>query len=201
MGTLEDPEGFKRITQSYKVLFDIHPQMLRDMIVNPYPPVILEEKIQRAGINFMNELQREEKAVINRIGTDGYLQMDGSLLYKLIRHFELVTRPSAGWGKKPEQHAVNQGDDVERLRYLRNLVIHKPRSTMTTPESDRFFFEFRQCAGRLDRYMKRSTNVFTDEITKVQSNTVDDAASLAYHKQCENTLQLKGNSNNSYWRN
>ncbi|XP_076081573.1 uncharacterized protein LOC143052425 [Mytilus galloprovincialis] len=38
--------------------------------------------------------------------------------------------------------------------------------------------------------MQRSTNVFTDKITKVQSTTVNDAASRIYHDQFENTLQM-----------
>lgn len=190
MATINDTEGFKRLMQACSVLFDIHPSMLHDMIVNKCSPIILDGKIQNAGKNFMNNLNKTEQTIVRSIKTDGYSKMDGSLFYKLIRHFELVNMPSEGWGKQPNPHAINQGDDVERLRYLRNSVFHRTQSAMTPTESKSFFEGFLQCAERLDKYLQRPIKVFTDRITKVQSNTVDDSSSLTYHKNFENTLQL-----------
>lgn len=199
MATINDTEGFKRLMQACSVLFDIHPSMLHDMIVNKCSPIILDGKIQNAGKNFMNNLNKTEQTIVRSIKTEGYSKMDGSLFYKLIRRFELVIMPSEGWGKQPKPHAINQGDNVERLRYLRNSVFHRTQSAMTPTESKSFFEGFRQCAERLDRYMQRSTNVFTDKITKVQSTTVNDAASRIYHDQFENTLQMTGNQIEYYW--
>ncbi|CAC5354880.1 unnamed protein product [Mytilus coruscus] len=193
MATINDAEGFNRLMQSCTVLFDIHPSMLSDMIINTCPPIILDEKIQNAGINFMNSLYTAEQTVVRRIRTEGYSKMDGSLLYKLIRHFELVTMPSEGWSKAPKPHALNQGDDVERFRYLQNSVFHRTQFAMTPTESKRFFEGFRQCAELLDRYLQRPTKVFTDEFTKVQSTTVNDAASRIYHYKFEETHQMTGN--------
>ncbi|XP_071140398.1 uncharacterized protein [Mytilus edulis] len=190
MATINDLEGFNRLMQSCIVLFDIHPTMLRDMFLNSCPPITLDKKIQNAGKNFMNSLHKTEKTVVRNMKTKGYREMDGSLLYKLIRYFELVDMPSEGWGKEPKPHALNQGDDVERLRYLRNSVFHRTESAMKPTESKSFFEGFRQCAERLDQFLQRPTKVYTDRIMEVQSKTVDDASSLTYHEKFDNTLQL-----------
>ncbi|XP_076081560.1 uncharacterized protein LOC143052414 [Mytilus galloprovincialis] len=190
MATINDLEGFNRLMQSCIVLFDIHPTMLRDMFLNSCPPITLDKKIQNAGKNFMNSLHKTEKTVVRNMKTKGYREMDGSLLYKLIRYFELVDMPSEGWGKEPKPHALNQGDDVERLRYLRNSVFHRTESAMKPTESKSFFEGFRQCAERLDQFLQRPTKVYTDRIMEVQSKTVDDASSLTYHEMFDNTLQL-----------
>ena len=53
---------------------------------------------------------------------------DFTLLYKLIRNF-LTTDPppTYGWGNPPSSGHVNETDDIERIRYLRNLLAHNSK--------------------------------------------------------------------------
>ena len=50
---------------------------------------------------------------------------DFTLLYKLIRN--LLTRipaPTCGWGSQPLPGHLNETDDIERIRHLRNILAH-----------------------------------------------------------------------------
>lgn len=49
-----------------------------------------------------------------------YNFFDVTLLYKLIRHLCPSLKPTNKWGKKPTTNNQNVGDDIERIRELRN---------------------------------------------------------------------------------
>lgn len=49
-----------------------------------------------------------------------YSEFDVSLLYKLIRNLCPSIKPTKGWGKDPDDADIQIGDDIERLRIIRN---------------------------------------------------------------------------------
>lgn len=49
-----------------------------------------------------------------------YNDFDVTLLYKLIRHLCLSLEPTNKWGNKPTRKDLSVGDDIERIRELRN---------------------------------------------------------------------------------
>jgi hypothetical protein len=50
---------------------------------------------------------------------------DFTLLYKLIRNLlPAIPAPTRGWGIQPLPGHVNETDDIERIRYLRNILAH-----------------------------------------------------------------------------
>jgi hypothetical protein len=54
---------------------------------------------------------------------------DFTLLYKLIRNLlTAIPPPTCGWGNKPLPGHLNETDDIERIRYLRNYLSHNPNS-------------------------------------------------------------------------
>lgn len=181
----------RRLLQACVVLFEIYPRMLKDMISNNFPSVKLDEIIKKAGKNLKKNFNPSETRIIDNIRTEGFTKMDSSLLYKLIRHFELVEKPSSGWDNKPKAGAIKQGDDVQRLRSLRNSIFHTSEATMTEQEHESFFSVFLQCADRLDRYLKRPQMIFTEEIKKVKS--LDDSILQPYNKKFEDTEKMQGN--------
>ena len=48
---------------------------------------------------------------------------DFTLLYKLIRNLA-IPAPTCGWGPRPLPGHLNETDDVERIRHLRNNLAH-----------------------------------------------------------------------------
>ena len=50
---------------------------------------------------------------------------DFTLLYKLIRNLlTAIPAPTCGWGNRPLPGHLNETDDIERIRYLRNELAH-----------------------------------------------------------------------------
>jgi hypothetical protein len=50
---------------------------------------------------------------------------DFTLLYKLIRNIlTAIPAPTRGWGYQPLPGHLNETDDIERIRYLRNFLAH-----------------------------------------------------------------------------
>ena len=50
---------------------------------------------------------------------------DFTLLYKLIRFLLIaIPAPNRGWGNQPLLVHLNETDDIERIRHLRNNLAH-----------------------------------------------------------------------------
>ncbi|XP_061191651.1 uncharacterized protein LOC133199845 [Saccostrea echinata] len=67
--------------------------------------------------------------------TPDYEKFDVSLLYTLIRDLCPTLKPTQGWGKVPKATNKQIGDDIERLRILRNGMFPHLGST-TVPDSE-----------------------------------------------------------------
>lgn len=47
-----------------------------------------------------------------------------SAMYILLRNSLSVQPPSNGWGRIPEENQITEGDDLERIRQIRNILAH-----------------------------------------------------------------------------
>ena len=163
----------ERHVSSLIVVLEFYPQMAIQMI-HKWPPNIVLMMIQNDPNNkFMKSLNKAEKKLIQTLDTDGYNKLDMSLLYKLIRHFNLVAEPSKKWGNRPLATNINQGDDMERMRNNRNDLVHRPKGGLSEEERNKFFHESIEIACRVDNFIGQSTSSFETRIrnAKIYSNT------------------------------
>lgn len=58
--------------------------------------------------------------------------VDISLMYAILREEKTFTIPKNGWGKRPKESDIDEADDIERIRYYRNLICHLDASNMET---------------------------------------------------------------------
>ena len=88
--------------------------------------------------NFLDKLRPEQVVVINNANTQGYQDFDITLLYSLLRHVcRNITPPSQRWGvpTMPSPNEVTVGDDIERIRLLRNKLFgHKSKVAISEIE-------------------------------------------------------------------
>lgn len=63
----------------------------------------------------------------------GFVNCDISFLYKLIREYRLVKRPTNDWNN-PMDALNTKGDMVESLRLLRNLFVHRPNGRFSVKD-------------------------------------------------------------------
>ncbi|XP_062586013.1 uncharacterized protein LOC134247695 [Saccostrea cucullata] len=62
---------------------------------------------------------------------------DITILYKLLRNYgEDMPKPSQGWGKKPHIGDKKETDDLERVRYYRNMFCHATPETSIMEKDD-----------------------------------------------------------------
>ena len=158
----------ERHVSSLIVVLEFYPQMAIQMI-HEWPPNIVLKMIQNDPNNkFVKSLNKAEKKLIQTLDIDGYNQLDMSLLYKLIRRFNLVAEPSKKWGNRPLATNIDQGDDMERMRYNRNDLVHRPKGGLSEEEREKFFQESIEIACRVDSFIGQSTSSFESRIRSVK---------------------------------
>ncbi|XP_078341072.1 uncharacterized protein LOC144627562 isoform X2 [Crassostrea virginica] len=103
------------------VIIDELTQILRDLLLTNVSPTQIYKKVKRS--TFRNTLRPHQISVIKKAQNDGYRKFDISLLYILLRNVcPNITPPSQGWGVStmPSPNEVTVGDDIERIRLIRN---------------------------------------------------------------------------------
>lgn len=71
---------------------------------------------------------QKKKCCYNSYNVPDYSTFDVTLLYKLIRNLCPTLEPTNKWGKKPTITNITVGDDIERIRELRNTYFAHSKS-------------------------------------------------------------------------
>lgn len=109
------------------VSIDINKLPLKDILTIFIQPTGLDQAIQNCdpllkGKYKLNPDQMNTCCYNSRNYPD-YSNFDITLLYKLIRNLCPSLEPTKKWGNKPDCKQLKVGDDIERIRYLRNSEI------------------------------------------------------------------------------
>jgi hypothetical protein len=88
--------------------------------------VLQQVKNQKTRDKKILKLGKEQNILIKNALNDGYSEFDITLLYTLLRNLKCVNiiAPTQGWGtsKMPGNGETTLGDDIERIRLIRNEV-------------------------------------------------------------------------------
>lgn len=155
------------------VVIDVYPQMIREMIVNHIPPKTVLMLIQNDADNIlMKNITSRQKDMILKLDTAGYNALDLSCLYKLVRHCKLLNPPKQGWDKTPKPEDQSEGDDLERMKKIRNAIFHRPRGGLSESERNHFFQQSIEIATRVDIRIGSPSNGFKRKIEEIKSEIV-----------------------------
>nr|XP_022316825.1 uncharacterized protein LOC111120402 [Crassostrea virginica] len=106
------------------IIIDELTQILRDLLHNEVPPMHIFNKVKQ--INYLAKtLRTDQIAIIRDANTRDYKDFDIPLLYTLLRNVcQNITPPSQRWGvsNMPSPNEVTVGDDIERIRLIRNKI-------------------------------------------------------------------------------
>lgn len=189
-------EGIKCHATAVMVVLDIYPQIMREMVVNIFPPkAVLMQIRNEPNQSFMKQLAPTEKKMISKLDSTGYNDLDISCLYKVIRYFNLLPAPTEGWGQNPKPENQCQGDDVERMKRNRNDIIHRPRAGLSESEGNHLFQQSIEIAKRMDSTIGSPQNGFESKIQKLQSNNVSQEQ---YIKALEKCAEYQGSRINFF---
>lgn len=166
---------------------EMYPKMMRKLAeVHRSAPMLHTMIVKdKRGINEI--LHEDEKKLVDTLRS-GYDMFDETLMYKMISFFNIVRQPSNNWGKSPTgRHQTTLGDDIERLRKRRNILVHSPEPQLSESQFEEFFDELSEIAQRFDTHLHQSTfgNRFQDEVINMKRRIPDPEAQAKYIETLE----------------
>lgn len=136
----------RNLTQVALLVLDLTPKAMRRLATsnkNSWTPEAIGDQYRRSEvkINKVLNLTTYEKEMFRNPG-DGFINCDTCALYKIIRYFDLVPIPTKGWAAKATNFK-NYGDLVEKLREIRNYIVHSPHVRFS--ENAMYFIKYNIC--------------------------------------------------------
>ncbi|CAG2197445.1 unnamed protein product [Mytilus edulis] len=141
---------------------------------------------------FKERLSRTDMISIQTLCTDGFTKIDVTLIYKIVKFFNLIPSPSRNWGAKPLVHEKEVGDDIERIRLTRNDLVHRIDCEVTDTELNAFFDEFIELGRRIDVYLGKPRDAgFEKHIAYYKTCPIDEYLEERYTKALQEIACLK----------
>ncbi|VDH92688.1 Hypothetical predicted protein [Mytilus galloprovincialis] len=171
------------------------PNILRELLFIKEPPHLLETHLNNNSYLSIN-LRAHEWNIIRTVRTNQYDEFDVPLMYKIIRNLNLVPRPTQGWDNQipPLATEITEGDDIERIRRVRNEIVHRGNTNVQDSELTNYFSIFKDLASRLEVTLMLSNREFVSKIENVETCCIDHDAQQLYirrlKKLAENETQL-----------
>lgn len=178
----EKRERFSRLSIP---IIETFPNILRDVIEKSMSAKLLYQKYAPVLKTFYPEQQEKIKELQH---SNSYGSLDVTLIYYLLKRFELIPPPQKGWGRRPDKVDIQLGDDVERIRYYRNELAHRCDSNVDEKKFNEYFDEFRDIGYRMDQIFLKTTN-YEQEIIGSRTCGIDTAMEAKYEnamKKIEN---------------
>ncbi|VDI33682.1 Hypothetical predicted protein, partial [Mytilus galloprovincialis] len=120
----------------------------------------------------MKSLTKAEKNVLPSLASDGYSNCDPTLMYKILRN--ILPPPRVGWDRNPGLTDITISDDVQRIRILRNKIVHRTGAELSKQEEEHIIPQSLDIAKRLDCYLNRNSDEkFEAWIIKILSRSID----------------------------
>ncbi|CAG2217062.1 unnamed protein product [Mytilus edulis] len=132
---------------------------------------------------FLNRnLRADEWSMINNVRTNGYVNFDIPLIYKLVRNLNLVPSPTNGWDfhTPPAANEILPGDDIERIRRTRNEILHRGNAQVPDPNLTDYFTTFKDIATRLEVYLGKPKGEFVQKFQNLETCCMDEDTAKTY---------------------
>lgn len=160
--------GFHNYTRVCLVIYNELPNILRELLFSKVSPYILETHIKNNRFLLKN-LRPEEWLIIGSVRKNMYDGFGLPLMYKIIRYLNLVPSPIQGWGSRPLETEVTIGDDIERIRQIRNDFVHREKTMISDIEISLYFSSFKNIAGRIEIFLMKSNREFVSKIETIEN--------------------------------
>ena len=135
----QDLEGRSRFAKLGMATNDVLNQAYRDILESEVPPSDIENKVNSLSNKERKNLKLnpDQEDLLKKAKNTGYKEFDISFTYKMIRNICLtIPKPSKGkWGEEPAAGEVTVGDDIERIRFIRNRLAAHVNSA-STPQKE-----------------------------------------------------------------
>jgi hypothetical protein len=178
------------------VIVDIFQNILREIMRSNIAPEILSMHIKKQHKNnpsVFNRMTQEERESLNTLTNRTYDYIDFTTLYKLMRSCSLLVDPSQGWGKQPTNADVTISDDVERLRTMRNKIVHRIKADIDLIEMNDYFSNIVNITERIDTNLgKLPDQGFARKVLNYQTHCMDSEMEQKYYQALKDIEDIKG---------
>ncbi|XP_061193937.1 uncharacterized protein LOC133202179 [Saccostrea echinata] len=147
---------------------DVLNQAYRDILEMEVHPSFIYNKV-KATPNFHKRLRPEQEQLLIDANHSGYKNFDISLTYTLIRNIcKMIPLPTKGkWGDEPAAGEFTVGDDIERIRSIRNsLTAHVSSASTPQTEFDDTWSKMSDICQRLETFTGKK---YLDSLKKIQN--------------------------------
>ena len=178
------------------VIVDIFPNILREIMRSIILPEGLCRQIRKQHKkkpSVFDKMTHEERVSLKTLTNRTYDNIDFTLLYKLIRSFSILDDPKEGWGKQPTNTDVTISDDVERLRFARNKIVHRIKADINLIEMNDYFSNIVNITQRIDTHLgKLPDQGFTREVLNFKTHCMDSEMEQKYYQALKDIEDIKG---------
>ncbi|VDI02853.1 Hypothetical predicted protein [Mytilus galloprovincialis] len=183
----QERERFSRIAVTVTKLF---PEILREIITLNYKQSGKHVSSKFSGKAMHKDLQQywikfnsTEKNMLRKMKkSKEYNALDVTIMCKIIRLMRLVPCPRHGWDKPPGNTDNDIGDNIVRIYFLRNEIVHSPNTCVTSTKMDNYFTKFREISIAMDTYF-RGKSVFAkfeEKVMTIQNCFMDHRSADKY---------------------
>ncbi|XP_062593388.1 uncharacterized protein LOC134254867 [Saccostrea cucullata] len=153
---------------------DVLNQAYRDVLEWEIHPSLVYNKVKTSSI--YKTLRSDQEDLLTKATSSGYKNFDISLIYMLIRNIcSMIPKPTKGkWGGKnmPAAGEMRLGDDVERIRIIRNsLTAHVSSASTSQTEFDDTWLMMTHICQRLEKFTGKK---YLDDLNSIQKLTLKE---------------------------
>ena len=174
-GLDEDRTRFFRLNL---VIIDELTQILRDLLHNEIQPTDIFNTVKQ---NYLKIFRSDEIALISTAKTKSYNDFDITLLYKLLRNVcPNIPSPTQQWGdpEMPLQNEITVGDDIERIRLIRNKVLgHISEAAITETEFQEYWSTISDICTRMQTLLNKD---YVRRFKNAEECTIDSETENKY---------------------
>ena len=176
-GLDEDRTRFFRLNL---VIIDELTQILRDLLHNEIQPTDIFNTVTGKQ-KYLKIFRPDEIALISTAKTKSYNDFDITLLYKLLRNVcPNIPSPTQQWGdpEMPLQNQVTVGDDIERIRLIRNNVLgHISEAAIPETEFQEYWSTISDISTRMQTLLNKD---YVRRLKKAEECTIDSETENKY---------------------
>ena len=109
-----------------RAVVDLGGDMMRDILYHHVKPAVVMSYVLASRYYRNHPLNTHQISILGNVSVRGdYSECDITLIYSLLRNLTPTSTsvcPTAGWGKQVSAGDMALGDDIERIRELRNTM-------------------------------------------------------------------------------
>ena len=178
------------------VVVEIFSNIAREIMRNNIAPEVLCRLITvqtKKNPSVFKKMTFAEHESLKTLSNRTYDNIDFTTSYKLMRSLLLLDYPTQGWGKLPTNVDETISDDVERLRFIRNEIVHDLKPDIDLKKMEKYFSNIVCITQRIDTYLcKPPDQGFAREVLNFQTHSMDPEMEQEYYQALKDIEGIEG---------